>query len=68
MATDRSRKQRRPAPAEMGGGQVEAGPPGGGPARSSLTPKVRATRHVVWAMLLGWLLLAVLVVVLVTVL
>jgi hypothetical protein len=68
MATDRSREPRRRAPAEMDGGQVEAGPPTGEPNRSSLTPKVRATRHVVWAMLLGWLVLVVLVVVLFTVL
>jgi hypothetical protein len=68
MATDRTRKQRRRTPAEMGGGQVEAEPTGGGPIRSSLTLKVRATRHVVWAMLIGWLVLVVLVVVLFTVL
>jgi hypothetical protein len=43
-----------------------AGPPGAGgvpagsevaPDGSGVTPRVRATRHVVWAVLLGWLVL-----------
>lgn len=39
-----------------------------GPDGSSITPRVRATRHVVWAVLLVWLALVVTAVVLVALL
>jgi|GEM_PF-2636615 len=62
-----SRSGRVKAAGEAGPGEL---PPGldVGPGGSSITPRVRATRHVVWALLVGWLVLVALAVVLIALL
>ncbi len=52
-----------PSGRELAQAGYDVAPDGG-----SITPRVRATRHVVWAVLLGWLVLVVVAVVLVAVL
>lgn len=53
---------------EGGDNEADAGQGAGRGGPGSLTPRVRATRHVVWAMLVTWLVLVALAVVLVAVL